>query len=128
MLENSYSFKESEDIEPVFWSTPNSMRKIFKRRAASANLPYYPPHTFRHSAVLYALRTAGNGEEVKAVSQNFGHEDLGTTLSIYANFSDDHLMNVLENMEKRKNIDLEDEVLLKRLTELIKNKNLRKDE
>ncbi len=119
-IDDGYSFQESTEIEPCFWSSSNSIRKIFKERSEKAHLPYFPPHAFRHSAVEYALGLARNGMEVKAISQNFGHEDVSTTISVYANLPLDQLMNLLDDMELgKKSITLNEESI-KMLTEMHK--------
>jgi len=102
MIENGYSFIEARDVEPKFWSTTNSIRTIIKNRAAKAGLIYFPPHTFRHSAISYAFNLAQSGDEIKAISQNFGHENISTTLSSYANYSQPDLKSVLKNLGKNK--------------------------
>lgn len=107
-ISEGYSFKEATEVEPRFWTTSNSIRNIFKQRAEKANLQYFPPHTFRHAAIYYALKFACNGEEIKAISQNFGHEDISTTLSTYAQYSPDHLFEVLDKMEFNENEDIKD--------------------
>jgi integrase/recombinase XerD len=130
MVENGISFKEAEEIIPRFWTTASSLRKIFKIRAHQARLPYYAPHTFRHSAISYALKLAHNCEELKAISQNFGHEDVITTLSVYANFQPEQLLDVLERMENNRhtqNDESSSQELLRKLAGmlevLLKQKN-----
>lgn len=93
------SFESAVDVEPVFWHGAGRIREIFKQRAAAAQLPYFPPHTFRHLAVHLALKSCKHGEHIKAVSQNFGHEYVATTLSSYANFAPQQLASVLHGMD-----------------------------
>jgi integrase/recombinase XerD len=119
-IENGYSFKEAEDILPEFWGSANRMRTIFKERSLAANLTYYPPHTFRHSTIFYALKMTRTGSEVKAVSQNFGHEDVATTFSIYGNYPEDQLLEVLNKMEKKVNIKPLEDDALKMISEIHK--------
>lgn len=97
--ENNLSFESSTEIEPEFWRVTGSIRSIFKQRAENAGLPYFPPHTFRHLAIDLALKNACNGEEIKAISQNFGHEHISTTLSSYANYDPARLSEILKNMD-----------------------------
>ena len=40
-----------------------------------------------------------DGEEIKAISQNFGHENIGTTLSTYANYPQHRLAEIIKNMD-----------------------------
>ena len=50
-------------------------------------LPYYHPHSFRHTLghMAYALNLTGEG--LKAWSQNLGHENVNTTLTSYGTLS-----------------------------------------
>ena len=73
----------SKRVEPVFWKTTGSIRDILKNRAGKAGLKYYHPHSFRHAAVALSTRAARTPEEMKAVSQNLGHENVATTLTTY---------------------------------------------
>jgi len=93
------SFETASEVEPVFWQGTGRIREIFKNRAKEAGLPYFPPHTFRHLAVDLALKSCKNGEEIKAISQNFWHEHTATTLSSYANYAQPRLSEIIKNMD-----------------------------
>lgn len=93
------SFETASEVEPGFWQGTGRIREIFKNRAKEAGLPYYPPHTFRHLAVSLALKNCKNGEEMKAISQNFGHEHIATTLSDYANYPPQRLAEIIKNID-----------------------------
>jgi len=79
----SMSYYSSGIVEPVFWSNANPARKVFEKRFKGANIPYYHPHTLRHLIVKEFLKTRLTEEEKKAISQNLGHEDIGTTFGSY---------------------------------------------
>lgn len=93
------SFETASDVEPLFWQGTGRIREIFKKRSQEAGLPYFPPHTFRHLAVDLALKSCKTGEEIKAISQNFGHEHTATTLCSYANFAPPRLSEIIKNMD-----------------------------
>lgn len=57
----------------------NGLRELCER----ANITYYPPHSLRHSHVVYALQQAKNMADLKAISQNVMHEDITITNKIY---------------------------------------------
>ena len=99
---NNITYQAAENVIPKFWKTTASMREIFKKYAERANLKYFTPHTFRHSANKYALDYAQNAAEIKAVSQNFGHEKILTTISVYGQYSPDDLFNKLDEMIRNK--------------------------
>jgi hypothetical protein len=61
-----------------------------------------------------AFRHCKNGEEMKAISQNFGHEHIATTLSSYANYAPPRLSEIIKNMDfSGKNLENEDNKLEK---------------
>ena len=93
------SFEPSTEVKPTFWQGTGSIREIFRNRSEKANLPYYPPHTYRHLAIDLALKGYRTGEQIKAISQNFGHEHIATTLSSYANYEPDRLSEILKNID-----------------------------
>ncbi|MBN1574829.1 MAG: site-specific integrase [Deltaproteobacteria bacterium] len=97
--ENGLSFEDSLEIEPVYWQGTGSIRKIFKKRSREAGLPYFSPHTFRHLAVDLAIQNCRTGEQIKAVSQNFGHEYIATTFSSYGNYDQNRLTGIIKKMD-----------------------------
>ena len=118
--ENSLSFEESTETEPIFLESTGSMRDIFKKTAAAADLPYHQPHSFRHAAIYYALKLARNADELKAISQNFGHEDVRTTLSVYAQYEPEKLIEVLASLNYSGNQELKGKALLEELKKIVK--------
>jgi integrase/recombinase XerD len=97
--EDNLSFEVAAEVEPIFWQGTGRIREIFKTRSQEAGLPYYSPHTFRHLAFDLALRHCRTGEQMKAISQNFGHEHLATTLSSYANYDPQRLSEIIKDMD-----------------------------
>lgn len=93
------SYQKATKVEPKFWSTTGRIREIFKARSRVAGLPYYSPNTYRHLAIDLAIKHCRGGEQIKAVSQTFGHEHITTTLSVYGNFNSDRLSNVLGKID-----------------------------
>jgi len=96
---NGLSFEESSDVEPIYWQGTGSIREILKKRCQEADLPYFSPHTFRHLAVELAIKNCRTGEQIKAVSQNFGHEYIATTLSSYGNYDQKRLIEIIGKMD-----------------------------
>lgn len=95
--ENAKSFV-SNFVEPKFWQSVTSMREIFRQRFEHAGIEYFPPHSFRHLAVITAVSKCKNGHEIKAVSQNFGHEDVGTTMTTYGTLTNTQMNSLISNM------------------------------
>jgi len=120
---NNLSYQESIEVETVFWETTESMRKIFKGQCKLIGKEYYSPHRYRDAAIYYALRSARTGEQIKAISQNFGHEDVATTLSVYAQLTPEHQLDVLNQLNFKEEDIVSDEQLLELLRKLLKEKN-----
>lgn len=90
---------EANNVEPLFWKGGNSIRDILKMRSAVACLPYFNPHSYRHAHVHIALKCCSTPEELKALSQNIGHEQVMTTLRSYGTLDDDRVSEVLSVMD-----------------------------
>ncbi len=97
--EGNLSFEPATEVEPKYWRSTGRIREVFKTRSQEAGLPYYPPHTFRHTAIDLALRHSKTGEQIKAISQNFGHEHVATTLCSYASYGPQRLTEILKGMD-----------------------------
>ena len=96
--EGGLNFHASE-VEPVFWRSAGRIRQILKNRAAKSGLPYFNPHSFRHSAVQLAMKRCRTAEEMKAVSQNLGHEYVGTTLTSYGKVDDYRVADLIRAID-----------------------------
>jgi integrase len=70
-------------IEREFWSNASPIREIFRKAFTRAGLPYFPPHSFRHTLGHLAQTMCRTPEDLKAWSQNLGHENISTTLTSY---------------------------------------------
>lgn len=65
------------------WSGTGAIRTIYKQAFAAADLPYYNPHCFRNVLTTLGERICRTVEEMKAWSQNVGHNSVMTTLMNY---------------------------------------------
>jgi integrase len=88
---------EGTTLEPVFWQGEGAILKIFERRMKEAGLDYYSPHKFRHASIAEARKHCRTEEQRKAVSQNVGHENVGTTFS-YGNMDVIRVNEVISKM------------------------------
>jgi len=93
---------ESKGVEPIFWKSTNTMRVIFEKRCKDAGLEYFSPHKYRHTATRLATDSCRNAEEVKAVSQNLGHEHVNTTLLTYGRIDSYRVKDVIKGMSFKK--------------------------
>jgi integrase len=78
---------QAEGIGQSHWSNAGPIRAIFKEAFARAGLPYFNPHSFRKTLAQLGQKTCRTIEEMKAWSQNLGHEEVMTTFSSYGTLS-----------------------------------------
>ncbi len=76
---------EVQGIEPVHWSTAAPICKIFKTAFISAGVRYFSPHLFRDTLAHLGQQICKTPEQLKAWSQNLGHESVLTTFTSYGN-------------------------------------------
>ena len=74
---------EASGLERKHWSSASPIRKLFREVFASAELPYFNPHSFRNTLARLGQEVCKTPEEYKAWSQNLGHEQVLTTFLSY---------------------------------------------
>ena len=79
--ENDQFSREMLDFAP--WKSTTPIRNIIKQAFKDADLPYYNPHAFRNTIVLLSYKYCKTPEDLKAWSQNIGHNSIMTTLNSY---------------------------------------------
>lgn len=89
---------EAQGLQRINWTKTDSIRKIFNSAFVAANLPYFNPHSFRHTLVQLGEKTCRTPEELKAWSQNLSHEKVLTTLTSYGQVSDSRQAELIKNM------------------------------
>jgi len=96
----SVNFCNTGKVKPVFWKDSCAVREIFKKRFQEAGVKYYHPHTIRHLIPRIFAKARLTEEEKKAVSQNLGHEDVGTTFGSYGyhKIEEDRQIDVVRNI------------------------------
>ena len=65
------------------WRNADPVRRIFKMAFERAGLQYFNPHSFRHALARIGQERCRSPEEMKAWSQNLGHEQVMTTFASY---------------------------------------------
>ncbi len=123
--EGGFSF-ESKEVEPVFWRSAGSIVRILGERAERAGLPYFNPHSFRHAHIQLALRYCRNAEQLKAVSQNVGHADVGTTLTTYGRLDQFRVSQVLTQLNLGESAGEEDDPEVQAAIQTILHKSRKK--
>lgn len=74
---------EVAGLERAHWSSAAPIRTIFRQSFEAAGLPYFNPHSFRHTLVRLGQALCQTPEEFKAWSQNLGHDQVLTTFTSY---------------------------------------------
>jgi hypothetical protein len=67
--------------------TTAQIREVFKKAFTAVGLPYYNPHSLRHTLAHFAMERCKSPEEMKAVAQNLAHNDVLTTFTSYGEVS-----------------------------------------
>ena len=81
-LDDDKSFRAA-GIEAVHWRDASPVRAIFQHAFAKAGLPYFSPHSLRHTLGHLMQSACRTPRQMKAWSQNLGHENITTTLTSY---------------------------------------------
>jgi integrase len=77
------------------WRDAAPIRRIFRDAFTTANLPYFNPHSFRHTLAALGERLCTSAESFKAWSQNLGHEHVLTTFTSYGGVSLDRQTEII---------------------------------
>lgn len=80
-----------------FWSNASPIRKFFRAAFARAGLPNFTPHSFRSTLVQIAYQRKLSAAELKAWSQNLGHESVLTTFTSYGNIDVEQQGDLVRN-------------------------------
>ena len=113
----------SPGVEPVFWESGGPVRDILVARSMQAGLPYFKPHCFRHAASQLANLQCSSFEELRAISQNLGHENVGTTLTSYGKLGQERISKVVHAIDFQSDEEeVFDEVFERKLRLLVAKK------
>ena len=82
------------------WSNANPIRKSFAKAFEAAGLPYFNPHSFRNTLVRLGEQRCRTAEELKAWSQNLGHESVLTSLCSYGDVPDHKQAEILKKLSE----------------------------
>lgn len=80
------------------WATAQPIRNLVSKAFEDAGLPYFHPHTFRHMLTEQAYKYCKTAEQLKAWSQNFGHESALTTLISYGKIDLHRQRDILQSI------------------------------
>lgn len=84
------------------WQGAQAVRNIFKAAFERAGLKYYHPHSLRHTLGHIGQKVCRTPEEMKAWSQNLGHEGVMTTLTSYGHMTPHRQGEVIQGLGQAK--------------------------
>jgi hypothetical protein len=96
-------------LERQHWSSAEPIRKIFRGAFEYAGLQYFNPHSLRKTLARLGQQACKTPEELKAWSQNFGHEQMLTTFTSYGAVIEDRQAELIRRLgvsaEQREAVD-----------------------
>lgn len=110
-------------LERKHWSNASPIRSVFRDAFEGAGLPYFNPHSFRHTLVRLGETLCQTPEQFKAWSQNLGHEGVLTTFYSYGDVSARRQGELIQGLGKPQtslsmNVDDMAEALARKLFEV----------
>lgn len=115
---NSLSFV-AKGISHKFWANAGVMRKIFRERSEEVGIPYFSPHKFRHFLIVETQKHISNMEQFKALSQNVGHENMGTTFYGYGAIDRHRVNHLVNSIDYSSKSGIQDEDEVRRVTQMV---------
>jgi integrase/recombinase XerD len=80
------------------WANAEPVRQIFRTAFDRVNLPYVKPHSIRDTVTQLAYKLQLNLEQMKAFSQNIGHDSMLTTLCSYGPVSPERQAEIIRTL------------------------------
>lgn len=113
---------EAAGLSRRHWSSAAPVRMIFRNAFASVELPYFNPHSFRKTLARLGERICRTPEQLKAWSQNLGHDDVLTTLKSYGSVASDRQAEIIRDLAIGSDADFNPRAALKGLEDFIRQK------
>jgi len=88
----------AKGLQRTHWSSTGPIRYIFKRAFEAADLPYFHPHSIRHTLAQLGEKICKTPEEFKAWSQNLAHENVLTTFTSYGTVSENRQSEIIKQI------------------------------
>ena len=109
-------------LERSHWRTTTPIRTIFREAFEAADLPYFHPHSLRHTLARLGETLCRTPEEFKAWSQNLGHEKVRTTFDSYGSVTSDRQGEIIRGLAMcHATSQAETEAVLRVLLERVRN-------
>lgn len=105
------------------WANASPVRKIFRDAFARVGLRYSNPHSIRNTITRIGYDRKLDAIELKALSQNLGHDSLLTTLNCYGRLTSEETAQIMEDLRKPKsNTPTSDDALIEGIAERVAEK------
>ncbi|MCF6321999.1 MAG: hypothetical protein L3J32_09560 [Rhizobiaceae bacterium] len=88
----------AKGLQRTHWSSTGPIREIFKAAYEAVDLPYFHPHSIRHTLAQLGERVCRTPEEFKAWSQNLSHENVLTTFTSYGKVSENRQREIIKSI------------------------------
>lgn len=102
----------SDGLERQPWASAAPIRAIFKCAFQAAGFPYSPPHSLRRTLMRLAYDLNLSPREMKAWSQNLGHDSMMTSLTNYGALSVDEQAATILAVADRDGADADNPAVL----------------
>jgi integrase len=111
-------------IDRKQWSSAETIRKVFKDAFEQAGLPYFHPHSFRKTLVQRAFDLNLTAEQLKAWSQNLGHEAVMTTFTNYGTVMRQRQADIMRELRRPQKPAAAVDDLCRQLVEAVRQKSV----
>jgi integrase len=88
-------------LERRHWKDAAPIRRIFREAFERQDLPYFIPHSFRHTLARLGQGLCKTQEQEKAWSMNFGHDHVRTTLNSYGDIPIYRQVEIMDAMRRQ---------------------------
>lgn len=85
-------------LDRAHWANADPVRSIFREAFARVGLPYFNPHLFRNTLVQFGYELRLDAEQMKAWSQNLGHEHILTTFCSYGSIPPHRQAEIMQGL------------------------------
>ena len=93
LTQERFTGRYRKDYQGRTYAYSDGLRYLCHR----AGIPFKSPHKLRHGFAVYAIKHAQNMAQLKAISQNMMHANVGITDGIYGKFAEDELAEILSS-------------------------------
>jgi integrase/recombinase XerD len=111
---------EAAGLSRRHWSNAAPIRAIFRDGFTLAGLTYFNPHSFRKTLAQLGERVCRTPEELKAWSQNLGHEDVMTTLRSYGEVPSSRQAEIIRSLQRSHEPDMDAVAAIKALETIVR--------